>query len=117
MRYQKHSVSLSVTYQMVAYKTIKIVVAMTVQVLSLTAIWKIFLTKLLARRFVKDVGILTIANCAKTALNFVQNILIARWLEPELYGMAALVMSYPDLVYTFFDTRSSQASMKYLGEF
>jgi O-antigen/teichoic acid export membrane protein len=102
---------------MVAYKTIEIIAAMTVQVLSLPTIWKTFLTKLLARRFVKDVGILTIANCAGAALSFVQGILVARWLAPELYGMAALVMSYPNLIYTFFDTRSSQASMKYLGEF
>jgi O-antigen/teichoic acid export membrane protein len=105
------------TYRVVAYETSEIIEAMTVQVLSLPVIWKTFLTKLLARRFVKNVGILTIANCAGATLSFVQGILVARWLEPELYGMTALVMSYPDLVYTFFDTRSSQASMKYLGEF
>ena len=62
------------TYLMVAYKTIEIIAAMTVQALSLPTIWKTFLTKLLARRFVKNVGILTIANCAGAALSFVQGI-------------------------------------------
>ena len=61
--------------------------------------------------------ILTVANLAGAALSLIQGVLIARWLGPESYGVAALVMSYPDLVYTFFDARSSDASVKYLGEF
>jgi O-antigen/teichoic acid export membrane protein/ubiquinone/menaquinone biosynthesis C-methylase UbiE len=50
-------------------------------------------------------------------LSFVQGILVARWLGPELYGVAALVMSVPSLVYTFFDARSAEASVKFLSEF
>ena len=72
---------------------------------------------ILARPFVRHVGVLTVANGVGAVLSFVQGILVARWLGPELYGVAALVMSVPALVYKFFDARSSEASIKYLSEF
>ena len=71
----------------------------------------------LARPFVRHVGVLTVANGVGAILSFVQGILVARWLGPELYGVAALVMSVPSLVYTFFDARSAEASVKFLSEF
>jgi len=77
------------------------------------ALW----AKVIGRKFVRDVGVLTIANLLVAPLSFLQGILVARWLGPELYGIAALVMSYPALVYTFFDARSAEASVKYLSEF
>jgi len=72
---------------------------------------------ILSRSFVRNVGILTIANGVGAVLSFVQGFLVARWLGPELYGVAALVMSVPSLVYTFFDARSVEASVKFLSEF
>jgi O-antigen/teichoic acid export membrane protein len=74
-------------------------------------------TKILARKFVQDAGILTLANVASAGLNFVQGLLVARLLGPEQYGIVALVMSYPSLVYAFFDARSFTASIKYLAEY
>ncbi|MFZ8853885.1 MAG: lipopolysaccharide biosynthesis protein, partial [Armatimonadota bacterium] len=71
----------------------------------------------LYRPFVRHVGVLTVANGVGAVLSFVQGILVARWLGPELYGVAALVMSIPSLVYTFFDARSAEASVKFLSEF
>ncbi|MCC6443328.1 MAG: oligosaccharide flippase family protein [Armatimonadetes bacterium] len=68
-------------------------------------------------RFAHNVSALTTSNVWTAALNVVQGILVARWLGPELYGVAALVMVYPGFIFTFFDARSSDASMKYLGEF
>lgn len=73
--------------------------------------------KVIGRKFVRNVGVLTIANIVGAGLSFAQGILIARWLGPELYGVAALVMTYPGLVFTFFDARSAEASVKYLSEF
>jgi O-antigen/teichoic acid export membrane protein len=90
---------------------------LTVQTLSLPALWGTFRTKVIGRKFVWDAGVLTVANFVGAALNIAQGILVARWLGPELYGIAALVMSYPSLVYTFFDARSAEASVKYLSEF
>jgi O-antigen/teichoic acid export membrane protein len=71
----------------------------------------------LRRPFVRHVGVLTVANGVGAVLSVVQGILVARWLGPELYGVAALVMSVPSLVYTFFDARSAEASVKFLSEF
>jgi O-antigen/teichoic acid export membrane protein len=89
----------------------------TWRTLSLSTLWGKFHAKVITRKFVQDVGILTIANFAGAGLNFVQGILVARWLGPELYGVAALVMAYSGLVYGVFDARSMTASVKYLGEY
>ncbi|MGH7767492.1 MAG: lipopolysaccharide biosynthesis protein [Candidatus Binatia bacterium] len=84
---------------------------------SLTNLWGSFRSAIAARRFVRNVGVLTLANFAGAALSAVQGILVARWLGPELYGVTALVMMYPSLVYAFFDVRSVSASVKYLNEY
>ena len=78
---------------------------MLMKSLSVPGLWENFRTKVVARRFVRDVSVLMAANCVKAALNFVQGILVARWLGPELYGVAALVMVYPGIMHTFFDAR------------
>lgn len=91
--------------------------AMTARTLSLPALWRTFRTQIIGRKFIRNVGILTVANLVGVTLSFVQSILVARWLGPELYGVAALVMSYAVLLFTFLDVRSVDASVKYLGEF
>lgn len=85
--------------------------------LTLPALWGSFRARIVGRRFTQNVGVLTIANLAGAALSFTQGILVARWLGPELYGIAALIMSYPSLVYVFFDARSGDASVRFLSEF
>ena len=90
---------------------------MTVQGLSLPAIWETFRTRVIGRKFVQDVGVLTVANFFSAALGLAQGIVVARTLGPQLYGVAALVMSYPSLLFSFLDARSADASVKYLGEF
>lgn len=81
--------------------------------------WPLFKAwrQLIPRHPLQQVGALTLANGFSEILNFFQGIFVARWLGPELYGTAVLVMSLPRLVYAFFDARSSQASTKYLSEF
>jgi O-antigen/teichoic acid export membrane protein len=69
------------------------------------------------RKFVQNVGVLTVAKLAGAGLSFLQGILVARWLGPELYGVAALVMTYPTILYGLFDARSVTASVKYLSEY
>jgi O-antigen/teichoic acid export membrane protein len=88
-----------------------------VQTWSLQVVYEIICTKILRRKFVRDVGVLTVANVMVATLSFVQGIVVARWLGPELYGITVLVMSYPNLLYAFFDARSVEVSMKYLAEF
>ena len=90
---------------------------MIVQRLSLPILWRTFREKILRRKFVHDVGALVVANCGGAGLSLIQGLLVARWLGPEQYGISALVMSYPGLVYTFFDAHCAEASVKYLSEF
>jgi O-antigen/teichoic acid export membrane protein len=89
----------------------------TVQISSWSLLWTVFRNKVFGRKFVRDVSVLTLANGAVAVLSFMQGILVARWLGPELLGLAALVMSYPGLVHSFFDVRSAEASVKYLSQF
>ncbi len=87
------------------------------QALSLKGLWGVVYEKIIGRKFFQDVGVLTAANLVGAVMSLVKGILVARWLGPELYGVAALIMSYPGVVFAFFDARSSEASVKYLGEF
>ena len=71
----------------------------------------------LRSRFVRDVGTLTLARLAGAGLSVIQGILVARWLGPEQYGIAALVMTYPAVLFSFLDAKSGAASVKYISEF
>src|SRR5215510_14534197 len=88
-----------------------------VQTWSLQVVCETIRTTILKRKFVRDVGVLTVANVIVAALSFVQGIVVARWLGPQLYGITVLVMSYPNLLFAFFDARSVEVSMLYLAEF
>jgi O-antigen/teichoic acid export membrane protein len=81
------------------------------------AAWRAIGTTWLGRPFVRHVGILTVSNVAGAGLNVILGVLVARWLGPALFGSSALVMTYPGLLYSILDARSSEASVKYLGEF
>jgi len=67
--------------------------------------------------FGKNVGVLTVANLVTAFLALIQGIFVARWLGPNLYGLAALVLSFPNLIYTFFNARTAEGSIKFLSEF
>jgi O-antigen/teichoic acid export membrane protein len=82
-----------------------------------TSLWRDCCANITATKFVRDVGLLAIANFVGAALNLAQGILIARWLDPELYGVAGLVMVYPALIYGLIDARSAAAAMKYFGTY
>lgn len=50
---------------------------------SLPQLWKYFRSQVIKRKFVRDVGVLTIANLVAAMLSFAQGIFVARWLGPE----------------------------------
>ncbi len=87
------------------------------QAVSLRDLWETVQEKIIGRKFVQDVGILTIASFAGAALSLLQGVVVARWLGPQSYGVAALVMSYPVLIQTFLATRSGDVAVKFLSEF
>jgi O-antigen/teichoic acid export membrane protein len=86
------------------------------QVISLPGYLRVLRTKIIGEKFFQDVGILSVAGVSGAALSLGQSILIARWLQPELYGLVTLVMSYPNFIFGVFDARSGDASVKYLSE-
>jgi O-antigen/teichoic acid export membrane protein len=47
----------------------------------------------------------------------IETVVLARVLGPTKFGGAALVMSVPTLIFTFFDPRSAEAVVKYTSEF
>ena len=68
-------------------------------------------------RFVRQVGALWTAQGIVAAAVVVQGILVARWLGPRAFGVGALIVAVPSLVFTFMDARASEAAVRYLGEF
>ena len=68
-------------------------------------------------RFVRDVGSLWSASALVTLVAAIQGIIVAKVLHPSGYGTAGLIASVPVLVFVFFDARSADAAMRYLGEF
>lgn len=73
--------------------------------------------KIISQKFVRNVGILTIANLISMVISLIQGFIVAKILGPSAYGIASLVMSYPNLVFNFFDAKSEQASVKYMSDF
>lgn len=60
---------------------------------------------------------MTLGNFVRAFSLLVQSVIVVRILGPELYGVVALAMSFPDLIFSFFDARSYETTIKYLGEF
>ena len=68
-------------------------------------------------RFLQDVGILSTSKAGEAVLSLAQAILLARLLGPEQFGVALLVMSYPSLLFAFFDARSNAATLRFVTDF
>ncbi len=67
--------------------------------------------------FMREAGALGTAQVAGLIAMVVQLTVVARLLGPRSYGVLGLLLTYPSVVYTFLDARSSEAVVKYLGEF
>lgn len=65
----------------------------------------------------RNAGKLGAAQGVMLAVGLVQAVLVARWLGPRNFGIAALILSLPPLVFTFFDPKAAEAVVKFLGEF
>lgn len=67
--------------------------------------------------FIREAGALGTAQLAGLVAMLVQVTVVARLLGPRGYGVLGLLLTYPSVLYTFLDARSSDAVVKYLGEF
>lgn len=86
---------------------------MTVLPTHVTAI----VTRAAKSRFLRNVSAMTAGNVFSTALVAVQGVLVARWLGPESYGLAALITAYPALLFSLLDARSWEATVKFISDF
>jgi glycosyltransferase involved in cell wall biosynthesis/O-antigen/teichoic acid export membrane protein len=69
------------------------------------------------RNLRKQAAVLGIISIGGAALGMIQGVIVARLLGPVDFGAVALLIAYPALVTGILDARSSDFSMKYLGQF
>lgn len=65
----------------------------------------------------RNAGKLAVGGVFVLVLGVAQAVLVARALGPRDFGLAALILSFPPLVFTFFDAQAPEAVVKYLGQF
>lgn len=76
-----------------------------------------FLQRARASAFARDAGVLSASQVVAIVVAVVQGIVVARILGPRSYGLVALITGVPALIYVFFDIRSIDVAVRYLGEF
>lgn len=64
-----------------------------------------------------DAGFLTLSQCLAAGLSLLTTALAARLLEPQEYGVAAMVMAYPTLLWSFFQVKSVSIATRYIANF
>ncbi len=69
------------------------------------------------RAFLRDVTALTSATVVTSGLTALQGLILARWLGPTNFGLVALVTTWPLLIFGFFDAKSQDATIKFVGEY
>jgi O-antigen/teichoic acid export membrane protein len=72
---------------------------------------------ILSNVFLRNVSLLTFSNAATSFLGIVQMLVIAHWLGPEKYGIIALIMNYPQLIYSILNVQTIEGTVKFLSEF
>lgn len=65
----------------------------------------------------RNAGKLAVGGVVVLAFGVAQAVIMARALGPRDFGLAALILSFPALVFTFFDAQAPEATVKYLGMF
>ena len=68
-------------------------------------------------RLVEGASLLAISQYVGAALNMVTNILIARLLGPTDYGLVALAVAYPTMLYSFVSIKSVSVTTRYVAAF
>jgi O-antigen/teichoic acid export membrane protein len=75
------------------------------------------ISRLFRTRFAGDVSRLASFNLLSALISFGQGLLVARWLGPTEYGVAALVMNYPYVLFGLLDARTGSATVRYVARF
>jgi O-antigen/teichoic acid export membrane protein len=70
-----------------------------------------------ARGFVASAAILTTAQYVSAAVGFITTLVAARWLGPEAFGVAAVIMAYPTAVSSFTSVKTATVTQRYASGF
>jgi O-antigen/teichoic acid export membrane protein len=65
----------------------------------------------------RDTGLLALSQYVSAGLDFLTVVVATRWLGPSDYGLAALVMAYPTLLWSFVGTKSVSLTTRYIASF
>lgn len=66
---------------------------------------------------VSDAGLLTVSQYVATAFGLLTTVISARLLGPGEYGIAAIVMAYPTLVWSFAAAKTISVTTRYISIF
>jgi O-antigen/teichoic acid export membrane protein len=66
---------------------------------------------------VSSTALLTTGQYAAAAVGFLTTLLAARWLGPEAFGLAAVIMAYPAAVSSFASVKTSTVIQRYVSGF
>jgi O-antigen/teichoic acid export membrane protein len=66
---------------------------------------------------VSDAGLLTMSQYVATAFGFLTTVIAARLLGPGEYGIAAIVMAYPTLIWSFAAVKTISVTTRYISIF
>lgn len=64
-----------------------------------------------------DAGLMAASQYAASGLGFLETVVVARLLGPSDYGIGALVMGYPMLLWSFVGTKSVSVTTRYIVSF
>jgi O-antigen/teichoic acid export membrane protein len=68
-------------------------------------------------RMSRDAVVLGAANLVVAGLGLIQTVMVARWLGPAQYGLATLIIAYPNLWWGIFDAKAKESAVRFLAEF
>jgi O-antigen/teichoic acid export membrane protein len=68
-------------------------------------------------RMISQASVLASAQYFSAFLGFLTTAVAARWLSPSEYGMAAIAIALPTLVFTLADVKSTSVTTRYVAMF
>src|SRR5262245_49061753 len=72
---------------------------------------------ILRHKWARDAGLLTASQYVAAGLGFFTTAVAARLLGPREYGVAAMVVAYPALLWSFVGTKSTSVATRYIAIF
>src|SRR5262245_53327462 len=71
----------------------------------------------LSHRMARDTGLLALSQYVSAGLDFLTVVVATRWLGPSDYGLTALIMAYPTLLWSFVGVKSVSLTTRYIASF